>query len=112
MSYEQSQTTLACMEAGVCTGILSPPPVAAEPPEEQAYLPLDLCTGNWKAAKEHPQEVSALLYEGTEPAWVVETEMTLEQTKAHWSLTTILEKLNSVFADGRSPLPPSHTYGR
>ena len=38
-----------------------PLPPAPEHKESEALTQLDLCTGNWKAAEDHPQEVAALI---------------------------------------------------
>ena len=55
------------MEHGVPTGVTSPIPtshqwpLATDKSEIEVSTPLDLCTGNWKAATDHPTEVAALI---------------------------------------------------
>ena len=69
----------------------------------RALTQLDLCTGNWKAADEHPQEVSGLIAKETEQGWVEKTDMSLEEAKAFWPKGVALGKLNVVFAEGKDP---------
>ena len=97
------------MERGVPTGIFDPIPSSNQwPPasdhkESEALTQLDLCTGNWKAAEEHPQEVAALIAKEIEQGWVEKTNMSLEEAKAFWPKGVALGKLNVVFADGKDP---------
>ena len=97
------------MERGVPTGIFDPIPSshqwppASEHKESEALTQLDLCTGNWKAAEEHPQEVAALIEKEIEQGWVEQTNMSLEEAKAFWPKGVALGKLNVVFADGKDP---------
>ena len=75
------------MERGVPTGIFDPIlsshqwPPASEHKESEALTQLDLCTDNWKAAEEHPQEVAALIEKEIEQGWVEQTNMSLEKPK-------------------------------
>ena len=100
---------LSHMERGVPTGIFEPIPSSHQwPPasdhkESEALTQLDLCTGNWKAADEHPQEASALIAKEIEQGWVEQTNMSLEQAKAFWPKGVALGKLNVVFAEGKDP---------
>ena len=97
------------MERGVPTGIFEPIPSshqwppASEHKESEALTQLDLCTGNWKAADEHPQEVAALIAKEAEQGWVEKTDMSLEEAKAFWPKGVALGKLNVVFAEGNAP---------
>ena len=100
---------LAHLEQGVPTGVITPLPSshqwprANEPSEQTDATQLDMCEGNWKAAEEHPEEVRALINKEMEQGWVIKTDMTLEQAKAHWPKGTALGKLNLVLAEGRDP---------
>ena len=100
---------LGHMERGVPTGFFEPIPSSHQwPPasdhkESEALTQLDLCTGNWKAADEHPQEVSALIAKEIEQGWVEQTNMSLEEAKAFWPKGVALGKLNIVFAEGKGP---------
>ena len=97
------------MEHGVPTGVTSPIPTshqwppATEQSEIEASTPLDLCTGNWKAATEHPTEVAALIQKEIENGLVVEAKMSLEEAQKHWPSGTAVGKLNIVFAEGKEP---------
>ena len=97
------------MERGVPAGIFEPIPSsnrwrpASDHKESEALTQLDLCTGNWKAADEHPQEVAALIAKEIEQGWVEKTDMSLEEAKAFWPKGVALGKLNVVFAEGKDP---------
>ncbi len=109
LTGEPDLALLQHMERGVPTGIFDPIPSshqwppASEHKESEALTQLDLCTGNWKAAEDHPQEVAALIQKEIEQGWVEQTNMSLEEAKAFWPKGVALGKLNVVFADGKDP---------